>query len=336
MSKEEPRYDVALSFAGENRAYVEKVAASLKNHGIKIFYDDYEKVNLWGRNLYSHLDWVYRVASRYCVMFISKAYADKVWTNHERESAQARALTENQEYVLPARFDDTELPGLRPTIGYVDLRNTDPEALSELIREKLGPRRLTPGFPPKVDRLLKALSYKGTAAEKKRKNREARDIAYSFYDALTRMTPDERRVVVGVFAFGCCVELPAGVHISLNLLSRMTKLPEAQIVDSLKAVRSLNFKAILRDDTHPSEPNELAADDKDILLSFWSPAVPHSKDATKVAWLTVRSAAAHFCADHGLEVVTRLDFHRLSSDVDGPLLAPREDEHDGASHRQHP
>jgi hypothetical protein len=45
--EEEPLYDVALSFAGENRAYVEKVAASLKDHGIRIFYDDYEKVTLW-------------------------------------------------------------------------------------------------------------------------------------------------------------------------------------------------------------------------------------------------------------------------------------------------
>jgi hypothetical protein len=328
--EEEPLYDVALSFAGENRAYVEKVAASLKDHGIRIFYDDYEKVTLWGRNLYSHLDWVYRVASRYCVMFISKAYADKVWTNHERESAQARALTENQEYVLPARFDDTELPGLRPTVGYIDLQNTEPEALAELIREKLGPRRLTPGFPPRIDRLTKALGYKGKPAEKKRKNKEAGEIAYSFYDALRRMTPDERRAVVGVFAFGCGAELPAGVHISLNFLSRMTKLPEAQLLDSLRAVRSLNFKAILRDSTHPSDPNELASNDQDILLSFWSPRVPLAKEATTVAWHTVQCAAEHFCADHGLEVVTRLDFHRLSSTENGPLIGSEID-HDHAS-----
>jgi hypothetical protein len=330
MPETEHPYDVALSFAGENRAYVEKVAASLKNHGIKIFYDDYEKAKLWGRDLYSHLDWVYRVASQYCVMFISKSYADKVWTNHERQSAQARALTENEEYVLPARFDDTDLPGLRPTIGYIDLRDVEPEALVKLIREKLGPRKLTPGFPPKVDRLTKALAYKGPPAEKKRKNREARDIAYSLYEALTRMTREERRAVAGVLAFGCDAELPAGVHISLNYLSRMTQMPEAQLLDSLRAISSLNFKVLLRDAPPSSDPHELVADDKDILLSFWASRAPQSKDATKVAAQAVFSAATHFCADHGLEVVTRLDFHRLASADNGSVLFPDEEKEEAA------
>jgi hypothetical protein len=29
----------------------------------------------------------------------------------------------------PARFDDTELEGLRPTVGYLDLRKIAPETL---------------------------------------------------------------------------------------------------------------------------------------------------------------------------------------------------------------
>ena len=48
-------YDVALSFAGENRAYVEAVANSLKNRGISVFYDLFEEANLWGKNLYFFL-----------------------------------------------------------------------------------------------------------------------------------------------------------------------------------------------------------------------------------------------------------------------------------------
>lgn len=86
-------YDVALSFAGEQRAYVEKVAAALRRRGIRPFYDDYEQAVLWGKDLYEHLDWVYQKAARYCVLFASEAYARKVWTTHERRSAQARALS---------------------------------------------------------------------------------------------------------------------------------------------------------------------------------------------------------------------------------------------------
>jgi hypothetical protein len=97
-------YDVALSFAGEQRVYVQKVAASLRRRGIRPFYDDYEKATLWGKDLYEHLDWVYQKAARYCVLFASKAYGEKVWTTHERRSAQARALQSNEEYVLPLDF----------------------------------------------------------------------------------------------------------------------------------------------------------------------------------------------------------------------------------------
>lgn len=130
-------YDVVLSFAGENRAYVEEVAKHLKGAGIKVFYDAYEQVALWGKDLYAHLDEVYQRKARYCVMFISRAYRDKVWPNHERQSAQARAFEESKEYVLPARFDDTEIPGIRPTIGYVDLRSVTSKQLADLILKKL-------------------------------------------------------------------------------------------------------------------------------------------------------------------------------------------------------
>lgn len=130
-------YQVALSFAGENRQYVEKVAHHLKNSGINVFYDEFEQVDLWGKDLYSHLDSVYRNKARYCVMFISEAYRKKLWTNHERESAQARAFAENQEYILPARFDDTQIPGIRPTTGYINLRHYTPQQLAELISQKV-------------------------------------------------------------------------------------------------------------------------------------------------------------------------------------------------------
>lgn len=49
------QYDVALSFAGENREYVEDVAVFLKSRGLSIFYDKFEQADLWGKNLYDHL-----------------------------------------------------------------------------------------------------------------------------------------------------------------------------------------------------------------------------------------------------------------------------------------
>lgn len=132
-------YDVCLSFAGEQRDYVERIAAELKRAGLDVFYDQDDDIRpiLWGRDLGEFLDYVYRQASRFCVMFISADYATKAWAVHERRSALARAIYEGGEYVLPARFDDTELPGLWRTVGYLDLREIAPQTLVEFVLKKL-------------------------------------------------------------------------------------------------------------------------------------------------------------------------------------------------------
>lgn len=143
----EPSFDVCLSFAGEDREYVERVAASLKAAGVSVFYDGYEEVSLWGKDLYQHLDEVYRTKARYCVIFISAAYAGKLWTKHELKSAQARAFQENTEYILPARFDDTELPGVLTTTSYLDLRHKSPDEVADLIMQKIGKAVATKSAP---------------------------------------------------------------------------------------------------------------------------------------------------------------------------------------------
>ena len=49
------KYHVALSFAGEDRTYVEKVALQLQAEGVDVFYDKFEEADLWGKDLYTHL-----------------------------------------------------------------------------------------------------------------------------------------------------------------------------------------------------------------------------------------------------------------------------------------
>jgi hypothetical protein len=150
MTEDAFKYDVALSFAGEDREYVAQVAAILERAGVRLFYDEYERVTLWGKDLYVHLQGVYASASRYTVMFISQYYARKLWTNHERQAAQSRAFSERREYILPARFDDTEIPGVLPTIGYIDIREMPAEEFARLILQKLGVSE-APGYegPPR-------------------------------------------------------------------------------------------------------------------------------------------------------------------------------------------
>ncbi len=138
MSNEAYEYDIAISFAGEDRAYAEALADVLCNRGIHVFYDKYEKAVLWGRDLYSHLSDLYQNRARYCVIFISQQYAAKVWTKHELKAAQARALNEKKEYILPIRLDNTEIPGILPTIAYLDWHQETAESVAIIICEKLG------------------------------------------------------------------------------------------------------------------------------------------------------------------------------------------------------
>lgn len=130
-------FDIALSFAGEERDYVDRVANLLRERGVRVFYDLFEEADLWGKDLYVHLLEIYQKRARFTVMFISKAYSNKLWTNHERRAAQARAFQEAQEYILPARFDDTSIPGVLSTVGYVSLQGRTPEDLVSLITKKL-------------------------------------------------------------------------------------------------------------------------------------------------------------------------------------------------------
>ena len=52
-------YEVALSFAGEQRGYVEGVALTLQARGIAVFYDEFERIALWGKDLGEELQDIY-------------------------------------------------------------------------------------------------------------------------------------------------------------------------------------------------------------------------------------------------------------------------------------
>lgn len=134
------KYDVVLSFAGEDRDYVVKIADSLKRRGVKVFYDKYETGTLWGKDLYQHLNDIYKNKGEYCIVFISDFYKEKLWTRHELKSAQSRAFVENEEYILPILLGNTtldEIPGLNGTLGYIKAENFTSNEIVGYIEDKL-------------------------------------------------------------------------------------------------------------------------------------------------------------------------------------------------------
>ena len=134
-------YDVAFSLAHEQHEYVDDVFSELKKllPKLKIFYyrDDQQEINMWGKNMFPHLKEIYRDHSKYVIIFISKDYIAKKWAKHEWLSIQEAIIDREDEYLLPARLDDSILQGLHSTISYVDISNKAPDAFAKMIADKV-------------------------------------------------------------------------------------------------------------------------------------------------------------------------------------------------------
>jgi TIR domain len=142
------RWDVALSFAGAQRDYVEQVAQALQARGVRCFYDADEQIELWGKYLAEELPAIYGEQAAAVVVFVSAEYAAGDWTRLERRAALTRAVRERREYVLPARFDDTPLPGLLSDMVAVRLRSRTPQQFAAMIVSKLAAVGITGSAPP--------------------------------------------------------------------------------------------------------------------------------------------------------------------------------------------
>jgi len=126
-------YDVALSYASEERAYVEEVAEYLNQKDIKVFYDRLDKGNLWGNNLEQYLQQVYRYSSKYCVLFLSDNYLDKPWTKFELKNLLER-YNENDSirYLLPIKFGEVNIEELNELV-FLNAEEETPFEIADLI-----------------------------------------------------------------------------------------------------------------------------------------------------------------------------------------------------------
>ena len=130
-------YDVALSFAGEERDYARQVAEIIQAKGLKVFYDEFYESQLWGKDLATYLREIYANKAHFCIMFVSKSYITKAWPSHERKSAIEKQISSAQEeYILPVRFDDSEIPGFSSTIKFLDARQINAEEVAKHFLDK--------------------------------------------------------------------------------------------------------------------------------------------------------------------------------------------------------
>ena len=312
MKEEMVDYEICLSFAGEQRNYVEEVARELKSHSIRVFYDNDEQVSLWGKDLYSYLDQIYRCQSQYCVLFVSEAYAEKRWTNHERKSAQARAFEENSEYILPARFDDAQIPGLPDTIGYIDLNQVSPKKLATFIRRKLGRSVRREYLPPVMDRLFERVGVEDDPEIQ----RVIQEIARRFFYVLQEMTDEERDTVLNLIRYRCDLEYPDNIHVHADTLRRRTGKTIPEIKQILSNLRSLGFQCSFQrsEDDEISVHGEILGETCVFELNWLDLRVENDGEFPElvVACSMVDGATEGFCDSCGAHFLESLNFSQLS------------------------
>ena len=312
MNRNGHEFDVGLSFAGEQRDYVAEVARELKSYGISVFYDRAEQVTLWGKHLLPYLDEIYQLKCQYCILFISKEYAEKRWTNHELKSAQERAFRENREYILPARFDNTKIPGLHDTISYIDLRPVSPKEFATLIREKLGNPLRRNYMPPVLDRLFEDLGVNDDSEIQE----TIQIIAWRFFGVLQEMTADERVTVLNLFRYRCALAYPDNIHAHSDMLRRSTGKSLTAIKQDLSNLRSLGFNCSFRnlESEETLEPGEILGESHIFELCWTDLSVDNEGEYPdlKVACAMIDGATEDLCESCGGNFLNLLNFSQLS------------------------
>jgi len=135
--KPEFEYDIAISFAGEDRKIAEDLASALQTKGVQVFYDEFYKHELWGKKLTTYFQNVYGPKTRFVVPLISHHYPVKDWTDFEFSIMRKEAKIRQAEFILPVKLDDTKMLGIHEDIGYLDYRKEGIDGIVDCLVKKL-------------------------------------------------------------------------------------------------------------------------------------------------------------------------------------------------------
>src|SRR5436309_7632190 len=101
------RFAVALSFPGEKRDFVSKIADALaaKLGKERILYDKYHEAEFARPNLDVHLPNLYQKDSELIAIFLCDEYKKKRWCNLEWRSIRQLIATADEDRILFLSFD---------------------------------------------------------------------------------------------------------------------------------------------------------------------------------------------------------------------------------------
>ena len=95
MSQDAFEYDVALSFASQDRGIAEELLRQLQEKNISVFLDEYKPGDRWGQDMLDHLVSLYSRKARYCVLLISQHYPLQSWIEDKHSAARERSFRDH-------------------------------------------------------------------------------------------------------------------------------------------------------------------------------------------------------------------------------------------------
>jgi tetratricopeptide (TPR) repeat protein len=134
------RFRVALSFPGEFRGRVEKIAEALAGalgRG-KVLYDRWSAAEFARPNLDVYLSRLYHDESELIVVFLCKAYDEKEWCGLEWRACRDLLKRKKDDQLMFLRLDDADVSGLYSIDGYLDIRGLADADVARAILERVG------------------------------------------------------------------------------------------------------------------------------------------------------------------------------------------------------
>ena len=132
-------YDIAVSFAGEQREYVRTTVTACKARGLRVFFDEDKTNEWWGKNFIQEQRRAYSSQTRFFVPFFSSDYLAKPIPMDEFSSAMMTAVKLGGGYILPVIIGNADVPPelLHPHIGYLRSEHFTAEQLADELVKKV-------------------------------------------------------------------------------------------------------------------------------------------------------------------------------------------------------
>jgi hypothetical protein len=133
------RFNVALSFPGEHRARVERIAQILaaKIGSERVLYDEWHRAEFARPNLDVYLPKLYHEESLLLVFFLCGQYAKKEWCGLEWRAGRDLLKKNQDDRLMFLRLDDADIPGLYSGDGYLDIDGMPPEEVAREILSRI-------------------------------------------------------------------------------------------------------------------------------------------------------------------------------------------------------